>query len=270
MRNTPRYENLQIVGRTIEIKKFKNHKSGNNEHWHEKIEILYFTRGTAVTYCSGTYYEVHAGDILFVNGNEFHIGILSYSDSEYCCIQINPDFFTNFISGNYITFQNRITDRECTNLLDKMIENYEMNDFRNVIELNKNLYSFLAILAERYVKSVTSEADFKKQMKKHDKLAAIISYINNYYHNTELSVNYLANIFSLSPSYLTHFFKEEYGKNISEYINETRIRNAKTLLETTDIPISEVAFKCGFLDANYFSRKFRQIAGVTPRKYRGH
>jgi AraC-like DNA-binding protein len=262
------YENLKNSQDAFKIQKFVNHNSQGREHWHENIEILYFVSGSASTYCNGVEYNVSAGDILFVNANEFHIGTLFLSKSEFYCIQINSNFLSNFIGGKYVIFNNHITDSKCAEILDFIIKNYKKSDFEVELEIKKRLYSFFCILASKYVKTVLSKDDFKKNLKKHDKISAIINYINNYYNKPELSVSHIASSFSLSTSYLTHFFKDEYGKNISEYIGETRIRHAKTLLETTDMPIGEIAFNCGFLDANFFSRKFKQITGCTPTQYK--
>lgn len=265
----PVYENQQFQEDVVHIRLFQNHFSNNREHWHEKIEILYCKSGHTLTRCNGIDYRMDAGDIMMINANEFHIATLSHTQNEYYCIQINPNFLNNFIENHYVTFINYISDTECSRLLDYIIEQYEKTDIQNTLELRKNLYSFFCILSKRYVKSVLSETDFKKHLKKQHKLEAIISYINNSYGDFDMSVDKLSTVFSLSSSYLAHFFKNEYGKNISEYITETRIRNAKMLLGTTDLPVGEVAYKCGFIDANYFSRKFRQLVGNSPRKYRG-
>ena len=47
-----------------------------------------------------------------------------------------------------------------------------------------------------------------------------------------------------------------------------RVKQAKLLLLTTDLKIYEIAEKVGFEDMNYFTQRFKQIAGVTPRHLR--
>ncbi len=46
------------------------------------------------------------------------------------------------------------------------------------------------------------------------------------------------------------------------------MRQAKFLLLTTDLKIYEIAEKVGFWDINYFSQRFKQTVGVTPRQFR--
>ena len=73
---------------------------------------------------------------------------------------------------------------------------------------------------------------------------------------------------SVSESYLSSLFKKETGTTITDYINSTRIRQALILLNTSSLPIGEVASRCGFLDSNYFSRIFKKQLGLSPREYR--
>lgn len=94
-----------------------------------------------------------------------------------------------------------------------------------------------------------------------------MNYID-FYYNTDLSLSSLAKLCSVSHSYLSVLFKRETGITVTDYINQTRIRQALTLLNSTNMPIGEIAAHCGFMDANYFSRIFKKMQGLSPRQYR--
>ncbi|MDO4328547.1 MAG: AraC family transcriptional regulator [Lachnospiraceae bacterium] len=94
-----------------------------------------------------------------------------------------------------------------------------------------------------------------------------LDYID-FHYNTELSLISLAKMFSVSESYLSTLFKKETGTTLTDFINSTRIRQALILLNTTSLPVGEVAARCGFLDSNYFSRIFKKQLGLSPREYR--
>jgi AraC-like DNA-binding protein len=47
-----------------------------------------------------------------------------------------------------------------------------------------------------------------------------------------------------------------------------RIAHAKKLLLENESTISEIAYTCGFVDSNYFSKRFKQITGVSPSEFR--
>jgi AraC-like DNA-binding protein len=53
-----------------------------------------------------------------------------------------------------------------------------------------------------------------------------------------------------------------------EYHIRLKIRRACRLLKQTDLNITEIAFRSGFEDSNYFARQFRKIMGVSPSLYR--
>ncbi len=54
-----------------------------------------------------------------------------------------------------------------------------------------------------------------------------------------------------------------------EYLTEVRIRHACCLIDTygRDVPLMEIASKCGYNDYVYFSKKFKSITGISPRTY---
>jgi len=58
------------------------------------------------------------------------------------------------------------------------------------------------------------------------------------------------------------------GQNVSRHINGFRIRHAQHLLETGDLPVTEVMLDCGFISKSSFNAEFRRVTGTTPSAYR--
>ena len=63
-------------------------------------------------------------------------------------------------------------------------------------------------------------------------------------------------------------FKKAIGHSPIEYLNEYRIRQAKRLLEKTDLQVMEVCLECGFNNLGNFLQEFRKHTGTTPLQYR--
>ena len=262
------YESLFLKKNPVFVKKFIRHDSHGRIHWHEAIELLYFTQGKAVTACNLQEYEVKKGTIVLINGNELHTGIISQFDSVFYCIQFDPNFFHNLIGNEYVLFQNIIQDEDCTKLLDQLVEiRLKKTTIHNIVESKKIAYDFFILLTERYAKNCLGEDDYKKQFKKLDTFHHVIDYLDGRYME-DLSVADIASHFNMSASYFAHFFKQYAQKSVIEYVNETRILRAKNFLEKEEIPISEIALRVGFSDINYFSRKFKAITGITPTEYK--
>ena len=92
-------------------------------------------------------------------------------------------------------------------------------------------------------------------------------YINEHL-TEELSVDKLAEAGALSRYYLMHKFKAMTGYSIHQYVTSKRLMLAKSLLASTDDPIADVAFQCGFNDYSSFSREFKKAFSLTPKGYR--
>lgn len=78
----------------------------------------------------------------------------------------------------------------------------------------------------------------------------------------------LARKMALSESQLNRKVKALTGKTLSLFIRNVRLQQAKTLLQTTGMNVSEVAYVVGFTDPNYFSLAFSEAFGVAPSSYR--
>ena len=84
----------------------------------------------------------------------------------------------------------------------------------------------------------------------------------------ELSLKSLAFQLGFSPSYLSVLIKKELGLPFQDYLIQERMKKAKLLLLTTDLKVYEIAEQVGFEDMNYFSQRFKQVVGVTPRQFK--
>lgn len=85
----------------------------------------------------------------------------------------------------------------------------------------------------------------------------------------KLTLESVAERFFLNKHYLARLFKEQYGVSVNGYLTQVRITRAKQMLRFTDQSIAAIGVQCGMEDANYFSRIFKKVEGVTPRQYRG-
>ena len=72
----------------------------------------------------------------------------------------------------------------------------------------------------------------------------------------------------ITPSRLSHLFKDELGLTIIEYLTDIRITAAKQMLENSDLMVKQIAEKVGYQEASYFTRVFKKNTGVSPAEYR--
>lgn len=86
--------------------------------------------------------------------------------------------------------------------------------------------------------------------------------------NEPLQISELAAAVQLSPSRLSHLFKEETGDSIIEVVIRMRLRQAALLLEHTYRSAAEIALDIGFQNYNHFFNQFKSSYGVSPAEYR--
>ncbi|CAG7642568.1 Arabinose operon regulatory protein [Paenibacillus solanacearum] len=82
------------------------------------------------------------------------------------------------------------------------------------------------------------------------------------------TIESLARRVMLSPSRLSHLFREQTGDSVMDTLIKLRLRHAARLLEHTSLRISEVAEEVGFRSPFYFTKQFTACFGRNPRQYR--
>jgi AraC family transcriptional regulator len=102
------------------------------------------------------------------------------------------------------------------------------------------------------------------------RLRRVLEYVNDRLE-TDLSLRELAALVGLSCDHFARGFKHATGFSVYRYVVSRRMERARELLRDPDIPIVEVAARCGFAGQSSFTTTFRRVAGMTPRAYReGH
>ena len=99
-----------------------------------------------------------------------------------------------------------------------------------------------------------------------DEYNMILQFLNEFH--SRISLSELCKHFGRSKSHISHMFKSRSGMSLNEYCNTLKLEDAKKLLTSTDIPITQIAFDAGFNDASYFIHLFNKKFGISPLKYR--
>jgi YesN/AraC family two-component response regulator len=113
-----------------------------------------------------------------------------------------------------------------------------------------------------------SERDIGAHRQGNVAIQEIVSYITENYMLPELSLQYIARLFYLNPSYISRAFKQETGENWVEYLTKIRMEHAIQLLKSTDKRCYEISQEVGFSDAKYFSTCFKNYTGQTVNEFR--
>ena len=116
--------------------------------------------------------------------------------------------------------------------------------------------------------------DFTEKMRRHFRVDTNSKHINAckeyiYAHIKErITIEDLADEFGVSASYLSRLFKKQTGISVSAYIREQKIKIAKNLLRFSDYSMIDIANRLSFSSQSHFIQQFRELVGMTPKKYR--
>lgn len=84
----------------------------------------------------------------------------------------------------------------------------------------------------------------------------------------DLTIEAMARRAGMTPRHFTRLFKAALGVTPKRFLTEIRMRAARELLETTDLPITHIALEVGFQQPSHFIRTFHQAVGMSPSAYR--
>lgn len=149
-----------------------------------------------------------------------------------------------------------------TTLLTDIYDLASSSDYIRDMRINEKLGTLLTLLMEQswHPESMTVS-------RKRLELAAVKEYLDEHY-TEKIALDDLSEHFFINKFYLSKIFRETYGTTVNNYLISKRITRAKQLLRFTDMTVDEVGAAVGMGDANYFSRMFRKVEGISPREYR--
>lgn len=140
-----------------------------------------------------------------------------------------------------------------------------------------NLWEFLRCGSQDVLRDILEEklrelqVFITKQGEEHGNLYIVKrakSYTKEHYQDIGLTLQEVADAAGISRTYFSSTFKELTGEKYWDYLSRYRIEKAKVLLKETGLSQAEISEKVGYNSEYHFSRKFKEIVGISPNKFR--
>ncbi|EDY84434.1 transcriptional regulator, AraC family protein [Verrucomicrobiia bacterium DG1235] len=252
-------------------------------HTHDFCELALITRGSAMHWLEGAEFPITAGDVFVLQGQQSHyyydLQKLEMINIMFDPEQLNlpetrlrkiPGYRALFLLEPLFRKQHRFTSHlhlsrstlahseriavELDNEVRGKMEGYEAAMFAKFVEL-------VVYLSRLYQETESTNAEALLRV------AKVIGSIEDEF-TKPWKVEDFAAMAHMSRANFMRVFRTATGETPINYLLQLRIQKSMTLLTSTKLSISEIAFEVGFNDSNYYTRQFKASQGISPLAYR--
>lgn len=261
------HEQLELSLSVVETASYESLRLINKEH--AQWIISYVLAGEVTTHCRGKSWQVYAGDVMV------HPPHLPFSEiaakpgtHQWCLLDItlatSLDLFHRYPIAPVVTIAPSYHFSEHFRTLEQVWKG-PATSFRD-LQVSALTLQLCGIVLECWHQAGSIPRPATLQTPP-DRFSEVIQYITEHLDQA-ISRENLAALVHLHPNYFDRAFRRIYGVSAMQMVRDLRLRRSLRLLETTDLPLSAIAYTCGLGDASYFNRVFHRCYGQTPGQYR--
>ncbi len=254
-------------------------------HYHPFHELIYLLSGEAKQFCDSGIYQLLPGDLFFFKAGDRHIATANPTAS---CIVIN--FYDSSFSDSNIGDKEALKVIQALKIRTKK-KQYQIKIDTKYKEIIENILLEIVAENESYQPGMKAAVKCSLQMLliyiwrltdiiteiseelpvnipiHKESIGKVIHYLQQNYTD-KVQINDLIEISGMCRSLLCTEFKKQTGMTIINYLTRLRISNASYMLETTNIPIPQLAESAGFASESHFYSVFKLHAKISPHAYR--
>ncbi|MCM0647609.1 AraC family transcriptional regulator [Clostridium swellfunianum] len=252
-------------------------------HTHNYVEVVYMCEGKTEHIINGDKVTLNKGELLFLNQNATQEILPAEGNDVAVNFIILPEFFDQSLKmigeeenmvRHFIIGCLRSTDYNIGYL------HFKVADVLPIQNLVENLIWTLTNnqLNKRSINQLTMGLMFLQLMNHTDKVTVgrnlfeqgliltVYRFIEEHYKDGELSA--LAEALHFDLYWISRQIKKLTGKTYTELVQTKRLIQAAFLLNSTNMPVSDVGYAVGYDNLSYFHRIFKARYGVSPKQYR--
>ncbi|MCM3701299.1 AraC family transcriptional regulator [Paenibacillus macerans] len=247
-------------------------------HWHPDLEFILVLDGEMEYFVNGEIVNIVQGNGFFVNSRRLHYGFSSKKvNCSFIVIAIHPALFgeNTYLGKTYfeekfgsntedyilITQQSK-WEKDILLALDQTYKEMNSTSF-NPLRLLSLAAELCATISD-HIRKVPGQVNDNQSWVT---LRNMTGFIHHHY-DSKITLDEIAAAGSICRSKCCELFGKYTGKTPNSYLVRYRIQKSCEMLTETNRSISEIAIRCGFQSASYFSYVFRNEIGLTPLHYR--
>lgn len=247
-----------------------------NAHHHTECELSVFLAGDGIYTVGDKKYRFHAGDVFLFASDEEHCITEIYTEMNLLNLQFesyilweNPDAIAlmPLFNSRNSEFENLYRDvggivRKT--LLEIEDEMYYRSPCYSVVVKYHLFFALSTIIRNQHGINYPTSAIATDNLTQSIKLS--IDYIQRNF-DQKLTLEKIASVACLSPTYFSYIFKKLNGISLWKYINIKRVEKAIEILKVENVSKLEIAERCGFSSSSNFYKIFHEITGKRPGDY---
>ena len=246
-------------------------------HWHPELQFVFITTGQVRYFINDASVLLNPGDGLLINSGRLHMAeSIPGTDGSYVCLDFHPSLLSGYpgsvFEQKYVqpvlhdplrpfrVFRSHEPEQKCfTDMFLELIRMYEEAAPGYELHMLADLLSLWRKLLDSPAVPVhTSTSPLVKD---------IMSYVSSHLQEP-MSLTDLSAAAGFSPAECCRQFKQVTGDTIFAFIRKSRLAYALSLLQNTDLSVTEIAYAAGFSGSSHFISSFRDALGTTPHQYR--
>ena len=249
-------------------------------HYHQELELTYVIKSSGVRYVGNSIQNFQEGDLVLIgpslphawkNGPSYSGGASSiYLQWGGALLTDHIQQIPEFKSIKRLLQKAQYgvsfpANQQSMNYGFRMEELLLQKKGSKVLQFLDLLYD---LSREKNYELLTRDgAALLKFQETDSRIKDIINFLNLHYQK-HISLEEIANLTCMTKPAFCKFFKNIFKKTFTTYLNEFRINHVCQELQSTSLPLMEIAMNCGYENMSYFHRQFKNIVGLTPAEYR--
>lgn len=244
-------------------------------HWHQFYELGLVVSGTGAHHINGIPFRLERGHAFLMTPADFHRIVPGPGQT----LRLYNLIFTERMISDELT--ERLFERgnayhceygekeyaDAEHEFERIVR--ESGDWRELSGIVvKGCIERLLVDLCRGCSSADTAASKEPILSMHPSIRKALVYVQHHFREP-LLLEDVARFSGLSVNYFSESFRKQTGQTFQTHVRDRRLGFAKSLIEATDLPITEICYAAGFNTLTYFVRAFKARYQMSPRKLRG-
>lgn len=238
-------------------------------HWHKELQITWVVKGKLSYSVNDETFLLDSAKALLIGDHQLHSCKTVGTDAKTLCLNFSTDIFQTIIQKECILpflqknpFSYILLPLDSSNIrtLEALLS--VKNEPKGYVSIMHFVYGIFDRILQTY-EEPTSPGNNKEL----ELFQTVLDYVHAHY-SEPLTIKEISEQVFINRNRLTQLFNKYTHMSPIKYLNQYRLYEAKNLIVSTDMPISDISPKVGYNELSHFIQQFREAYGLSPLKYR--